>query len=62
MMRDYSCLLFAGCTGEPLGQKFQRSNYEASLWVIQKALGWVSSSEAFLKALATPSAVEARRL
>jgi ureidoacrylate peracid hydrolase len=59
MVRDYSCLLLADCTGEPLGQKFPRSNYEASLWVIQKVLGWVSSSEAFLRALAIPSAVEA---
>jgi ureidoacrylate peracid hydrolase len=62
LVRDYSCLLLADCTGEPLGQKFQRSNYEASLWVIQKALGWVSSSEEFLRALAPASAVEAGHL
>jgi ureidoacrylate peracid hydrolase len=54
MFRDYSCLLFADCTGEPLGEDFQRSNHDASLFVIQALLGWVSSSEEFLKALAAP--------
>jgi ureidoacrylate peracid hydrolase len=56
MFRDYSCLLFADCTGEPLGKDFQRSNHDASLFVIQAVLGWVSSSEEFLKALAAPLA------
>jgi len=54
MFREYSCLLFADCTGEPLGEDFQRSNHEASLFVIQALLGWVSHSEEFLKALAAP--------
>jgi ureidoacrylate peracid hydrolase len=52
MFRDYSCVLFADCTGEPLGADFQRSNHEASLFVIQALFGWVSDSAAFLKALA----------
>jgi ureidoacrylate peracid hydrolase len=56
MFRDYSCLLFADCTGEPLGEDFQRSNHDASLFVIQALLGWVSRSEEFLKALAAPLA------
>jgi ureidoacrylate peracid hydrolase len=51
MFRDYSCVLFADCTGEPLGEDFQRSNHEASLFVIQALFGWVSDSVAFLKAL-----------
>lgn len=45
MFRDYSCLLFADCTGEPLGEDFQRSNHEASLSAIQALLGWVLNSE-----------------
>jgi ureidoacrylate peracid hydrolase len=51
MFRDYSCVLFADCTGEPLGEDFQRSNHEASLFVIQALFGWVSDSVAFLRAL-----------
>jgi ureidoacrylate peracid hydrolase len=59
MFRDYTCLLLADCTGEPLGEDFQRSNHEASLFVIQALFGWVSSSEEFLRALAGLSAVRA---
>ena len=51
MFRDYSCVLLADCTGEPLGKDFQRSNHEASLFVIQVLFGWVSDSAAFLRAL-----------
>jgi ureidoacrylate peracid hydrolase len=55
MFRDYSCVLFADCAGEPLGEDFQRSNHEASLFVIQALFGWVSDSVAFLRALEGPS-------
>jgi ureidoacrylate peracid hydrolase len=51
MYRNYSCLVLADCTGEPIGHDFQRTNHEASLLVIQTLLGWVSTSEAFLAAL-----------
>lgn len=51
MFRDYSCILLADCTGEPLGNNFQRSNHDASLLAIQALFGWVSDSAAFLSAL-----------
>jgi ureidoacrylate peracid hydrolase len=51
MFRDYSCVLFADCTGEPLGEDFPRSNHEASLFAIQALFGWVSHSVEFLRAL-----------
>jgi ureidoacrylate peracid hydrolase len=51
MFRDYSCVLFSDCTGEPLGKDFQRGNHEASLFVIQAVFGWVSESVVFLRAL-----------
>ena len=51
MFGDYSCVLLADCTGEPIGADFQRSNHEASLLVIQTVLGWVSGSTALLSAL-----------
>ncbi|HKZ80835.1 MAG TPA: cysteine hydrolase [Pyrinomonadaceae bacterium] len=51
MFRDYSCVLLADCTGEPIGYGLARSNHEASLLTIQTLLGWVSTSEEFIRAL-----------
>lgn len=51
MFRDYSCVLLADCTGEPIGNDLSRSNHEASLLSIQVLLGWVSSSDEFVKSL-----------
>jgi len=51
MFRDYSCILLADCTGEPMGHKLTRSNYEASLLTIQVVFGWVSSSAKVIRAL-----------
>jgi ureidoacrylate peracid hydrolase len=56
MFRDYSCVLLADCMGEPIGNGLPRSNHEASLLTIQTLFGWVSSSEAFARALALESA------
>jgi len=52
MYRDYSCVLLADCTEEPIGHQFPRSNREASLLTIQTLFGWVSSSAEVIKALA----------
>jgi ureidoacrylate peracid hydrolase len=52
MFRDYACVLLADCTGEPIGNDLVRSNHDASLLTIQVLLGWVSSSEEFMRALA----------
>lgn len=51
MFRDYSCVLPADCTAEPIGAGLARSNHEASLLVIQTLFGWVSSSNQVTKAL-----------
>jgi ureidoacrylate peracid hydrolase len=53
MFRDYSPVLLADCTAEPVGYGLPRSNHEATLLLIQLMLGWVSSSEQFIKALET---------
>jgi ureidoacrylate peracid hydrolase len=50
--RDYRCLLLADCTAEPIGHALERSNHDASLFVIQLMFGWVSDSTAFIEALA----------
>ena len=51
MFRDYSPILLADCSAEPIGNQLPRSNHEASLLVIETLLGWVSDSERFIKAL-----------
>ncbi len=51
MFRDYQPVLLADCTGEPIGYGLPRSNHEASLLTVQVLLGWVSSSDEFIKAL-----------
>jgi len=51
MFRDYLCVLLSDCTGEPIGEGLARSNHEASLLTIQVLLGWVSSSDEFIKAI-----------
>lgn len=52
MFRDYSSILLADCTGEPIGYGLPRSNHEASLLTIEALLGWVSSSDELVKAFA----------
>ena len=49
--RDYSPVLLADCTGEPVGYGLVRSNHDASLLVIEKLFGWISTSEEFIRAL-----------
>lgn len=51
MSRDYSCVLLADCTAEPIGSDLPRTNHEASLLLIQALFGWVSSSAEFIRAL-----------
>ena len=51
MFRDYSCVLLADCTAEPIGQEFGRTNHEASLLVMQTLFGWVSDSAEVIRAL-----------
>lgn len=59
MFRDYQCVLLADCTGEPIGNRFPRSNHEASLLTIQTLFGWVSGSDEFIRACGTQPAVAA---
>ena len=56
MFRGYRCLLLSDCAAEPLGADEVRSNHEATLLVIEKLFGWISSSREFLEAVsARPS-------
>ena len=55
MFRDYLCVLLQDCMSEPIGHDLQRSNHDASLLNAEMLFGWVSSSDQFIKALATKS-------
>ena len=55
MFRDYSPVLLEDCTAEPAGNNLPRSNYAASLLLVQLLFGWVSSSQDFISALAAPA-------
>jgi ureidoacrylate peracid hydrolase len=57
MFRDYSPVLLADCTGEPVGSGLPRSNNDATLFLIQLMLGWVSHSDDFIKALESAAPV-----
>jgi ureidoacrylate peracid hydrolase len=62
MFRDYLPIVLQDCTDEPIGYEFPRSNHEASLLTIQTLLGWVSSSQEFIKALKEPPISNAQKL
>jgi ureidoacrylate peracid hydrolase len=49
--RDYRCLLLADCTAEPIGDDLPRTNHEASLLVVERVFGWVSTSSDLVAAL-----------
>jgi ureidoacrylate peracid hydrolase len=49
--RDYRCVLLEDCTAEPIGSNTERTNYEATLLLIERLFGWVSDSAAFARAL-----------
>ena len=62
MFRDYMSVVLADCTAEPIGADLPRSNHEASLFLIERSFGWVSSSNDFIKGLsaARPVAITSK--
>jgi ureidoacrylate peracid hydrolase len=52
MFRDYTCVVLEDCSAEPIGADLPRTNHEASLLVIERLFGWVSTADAVCGALA----------
>lgn len=51
--RDYSCVLLADCMNQPtLPNSLPKTSHDASLVVTEAFLGWTSSSERFVTAMA----------
>jgi ureidoacrylate peracid hydrolase len=60
--RNYTSIIFNDCTAEPVGHNLARSNHEASLFLMESRFGWISSSDAFIKAVAEPSIINKLKL
>lgn len=53
--RDYHCILLEDCAAEPMGRKLSRTNHEATLLLVERVFGSVSSSSSFAQALEAPA-------
>ena len=49
--RDYHCVVLEDCTAEPMGANLSRSNHEATILLIERMFGSVSTSADFIGAL-----------
>jgi ureidoacrylate peracid hydrolase len=49
--RDYHCILLEDCTAEPMGRNLSRSNHEATVLLVERIFGSVSSSVNLMKAV-----------
>jgi ureidoacrylate peracid hydrolase len=49
--RDYHCVVLEDCTAEPMGAKLSRSNHEATMLLVERIFGSVSTSTDFIDAL-----------
>jgi ureidoacrylate peracid hydrolase len=52
MFRDYSCVVLEDCVAEAVGSEFSRTNHDASLLVLERLFGWVTTSAALVQAIA----------
>jgi ureidoacrylate peracid hydrolase len=52
--RDYHCILLEDCASEPMGRNLSRSNHEATVLLVERIFGSVSSSTDFIKAVEGP--------
>jgi ureidoacrylate peracid hydrolase len=57
--RDYHCILLEDCAAEPMGRNLSRSNHEATVMLIERIFGSVSTSTDFINAVHTVGALTA---
>jgi len=58
--RDYHCVVLKDCTAEPMGASLSRSNHEATILLVERIFGSVSTSTAFINALHATEAIARR--
>jgi len=51
MFRDYTCVVLADCTAEPIAHDAPRTNHDATLLAVQLLFGWVADSADLIRAL-----------
>jgi ureidoacrylate peracid hydrolase len=49
--RDYHCVLLEDCAAEPMGRNLARSNHEATVLLVERIFGSVSSSNDFVNSV-----------
>ena len=49
--RDYHCVLLQDCAAEPMGRNLSRSNHEATVLLVERIFGSVSTSTDFINAV-----------
>lgn len=57
--RDYHCMLLEDCTAEPMGASLSRSNHDATILLVERIFGSVSTSSNFIDALHAAAAAPA---
>ena len=57
--RDYHCVLLEDCTAEPMGASLSRSNHDATILLVERIFGSVSTSSNFIDALHAAEAAPA---
>ena len=57
--RDYHCILLEDCAAEPMGRNLSRSNHEATVLLVERIFGSVSSSTEFISAVQPAGALTA---
>jgi ureidoacrylate peracid hydrolase len=57
--RDYHCILLEDCAAEPMGRNLSRSNHEATVLLVERIFGSVSSSTEFINAVQPAGALTA---
>jgi ureidoacrylate peracid hydrolase len=55
--RDYHCVLLEDCAAEPMGRNLSRSNHEATVLLVERIFGSVSSSTDFINAVQPAAAL-----
>jgi ureidoacrylate peracid hydrolase len=57
--RDYHCILLEDCAAEPMGRNLSRSNHEATVLLVERIFGSVSTSTDFINAVQPAGALTA---
>jgi ureidoacrylate peracid hydrolase len=55
--RDYHCVVLEDCTAEPMGANLSRSNHDATILLVERIFGSVSTSTNFIDALQVSSSL-----